>query len=157
MDQSETMPQTDVMGSVLDTFVGYNLKRAYMIVDSDFRAVMADKALSPRVFSALTLIARVPNLTQSDLSRRLGIERSGLVAIVDHLEGNGYVRRVPVPRDRRVHALCATDKGIALHQEAVALVRAHEDRLLSTFSDSERQQLISLLQRIRNISEKDEA
>lgn len=157
MDQAKHMVETDEQASVLDTFVGYNLKRAYMILDADFREAMSEKALSPRVFSALTLIAQVPNLTQSDLSRRLGIERSGLVAIVDALEGNGYVRRVPVPRDRRVHALCATDKGIALHQEAVALVRAHEDRLLSMFSTRERQQLISLLQKIRNISEKDEA
>mgnify|MGYP001602657296 CR=1 FL=1 len=70
----------------LDDLVGYNLKRAYVIVQSDFRAALGRDGLSPRVFSALSLVVQFPNITQSELARMLGIERSGLVAIVDDLK-----------------------------------------------------------------------
>ncbi|WP_439156147.1 MarR family winged helix-turn-helix transcriptional regulator [Yoonia sp.] len=149
--------KTPMPPSLLESLVGYNLKRAYVIIENDFRATLSEFAMSPRVFSALTLIAQVPNLTQSDLSRRLGIERSGLVAIVDELEGNGYVRRVPVPRDRRVQALCPTPDGLTLYREAVRLVRAHEDRVLTMLGTEERAQLIGLLQKIRQCEQGDTA
>lgn len=149
MVQTQRKVADQLMQPELETLVGYNLKRAYMIMQSDFRASLGDKAMSPRVFSALSLIVQLPNLTQSDLSRRLGIERSGLVAIVDELEGNGHVQRVPVPTDRRVQALCPTPKGIATYQEAAEMVRSHEARLLDVLTDAEREQLIALLQKIR--------
>ena len=137
----------------LETLVGYNLKRAYMIMQADFRAVMADRNMSPRVFSALTLVVNIPDITQSEVSRRLGIERSGLVAIVDALEGDGYLRRVPVPTDRRVQALRPTSKGVAVYEDAAALVRAHEDRMLSGLTAAERDQLITFLHKIRETEE----
>lgn len=156
MGQSQRKVSDQFMQSELETLVGYNLKRAYMIVQADFRASMGDKAMSPRVFSALSLIVQLPNLTQSDLSRRLGIERSGLVAIVDELQGNGHVQRVSVPTDRRVQALCPTPKGIAAYHEAAEMVRNHEDRLLQVLTDAEREQLITLLQKIRQREGEDE-
>ncbi|MCR8827830.1 MarR family winged helix-turn-helix transcriptional regulator [Pseudosulfitobacter koreensis] len=137
----------------LESLVGYNLKRAYVILQNDYRAVMGEHGLSPRVFSALTFVVETPNLTQSDLARRLGIERSGLVAIVDELEGRGYLRRVAVPQDRRVQALSPTDAGVQAYEAALTLVHAHEDRMLQTLDAGERDQLLHLLKKIRETGE----
>ncbi|MGB3245045.1 MAG: MarR family winged helix-turn-helix transcriptional regulator, partial [Sulfitobacter sp.] len=124
-------------------------KRAYVIVQKDFRAVMGDGGMSGRVFSALSFIAGMPGITQSDLARNLGIERSGLVAIIDELEAAKFVRRLAVPGDRRVQALHPTAIGEKAYAEAVAKVQLHEDRLLSFLSDTEKKQLVKLLQKIR--------
>ncbi len=137
----------------LESLVGYNLKRAYVILQNDYRAVMGDHGLSPRVFSALTFVVETPNLTQSDLARRLGIERSGLVAIVDELEGRGYLCRVAVPQDRRVQALSPTDAGVQAYEAALKLVHDHEDRILHTLDAVERAQLLHLLKKIRETGE----
>ena len=135
--------------SDLEDLIGYNLKRAYVIVQADFRAALGDDGMSPRVFSALSLCVRYPNITQSELARMMGIERSGLVAIVDELEAKKHLQRVPVPSDRRVQALVPTDAGRAAYDAAIDAVRAHEDRLFSDMSTEEKDTLLSLLKKIR--------
>lgn len=135
--------------SDLDDLVGYNLKRAYLIVREDFRRALGADGLAPRVFSALSLIVQFPNITQSELARMLRIERSGLVAIVDELEARGFLRRNPVPGDRRAQALSPTAAGTGAYGRARAAVRAHEDRLLAHLSHEEREVLVGLLGRIR--------
>ncbi|QFT59345.1 Transcriptional regulator SlyA [Sulfitobacter sp. THAF37] len=135
--------------SDLEQFVGYNLKRAYVILQADFRNALGQDSLAPRVFSALSLVVQFPHITQSKLARRLGIERSGLVAIVDQLEGLGYLSRDTVPGDRRVQALVPTDLGREAYADALATVRAHERALLADLTKEEQRTLISLLRRIR--------
>jgi DNA-binding MarR family transcriptional regulator len=101
------------------------------------------------VFSALSLVVQYPNVTQSGLARMLGIERSGLVAIVDELEGRGLLKRTNVPGDRRVQALVPTQKGKTVYADARATVRAHEEQLLSNLSADEKATLMALLAKIR--------
>lgn len=50
---------------------------------------------------ALNLLEHGP-LGASVLARRLGLTRPAITALIDRLEGAGYVARVPVPGDRRV-------------------------------------------------------
>ncbi|MBF9030024.1 MarR family transcriptional regulator [Rhodobacterales bacterium HKCCE3408] len=147
--------QTDPSAEVpdLDAFIGYNLKRAYILVETDFRAAMGDEGLSPRVFSALSFIVQFPNITQSELARQLGVERSGLVAIVDELEMRGFLTRALVPGDRRVQALIPTAAGRAAHGRALDKVRAHEERFFAGFTEEERQTLLALLLKTRAIAE----
>lgn len=139
--------------SDLEGFVGYNLKRAYVIVDADFRRALGEDGLAPRVFSALSLIVHTPGITQSDLARSLGIERSGLVAITDDLEARGFVLRKPVPGDRRVQALAPTKAGKTAYLEALETVRAHEARLLADLTPAEVETLIGLLRKIRQFGD----
>lgn len=138
-----------IEGTDLDDLVGYNLKRAYIVVQDDYKRAMGPDGMSARVFTALSLTHAYPNITQSELARRMGIERSGLVAIVDALETRGYLRRAPVPGDRRVQALVPTEAGRHAYQAAINTVRAHEAQLLTTLSRAEQAQLLSLLRKIR--------
>ena len=141
----ETEPEL----SDLEDLIGYNLKRAYIIVQKDFRQALGQDGLSARVFSALSLTVKFPNITQSELARTMGIERSGLVAIVDELESRDYLQRAPVPGDRRVQALVPTDAGRKAYADAICKVRAHEDTLFSDMSKDEQATLLSLLKKIR--------
>ena len=133
----------------LEGFIGYNLKRAYVIVQNDFRAALGEDGFAPRVFSALSLVVQFPEITQSELARRLGIERSGLVAIVDDLEKRGMLKRTLVPGDRRVQALVPTAAGQAAYASARETVLAHEARLFAPLTAEERATLVALLHKIR--------
>ncbi|WP_071796607.1 MarR family winged helix-turn-helix transcriptional regulator [Natronohydrobacter thiooxidans] len=137
----------------LEEFIGYNLKRAYVIVQSDFRRVLGEDGFSPRAFSALSLVVQYPNITQTGLAKMLGIERSGLVAIVDDLEQRGFVRRTHVPSDRRVQALLPTKAGAKAIADATDAVRAHENTLFASFTPEERSTLMALLLRVRELGE----
>jgi DNA-binding MarR family transcriptional regulator len=145
----------DVPDGDLESLIGYNLKRAYVIVRTDFRETLGEDGLSARVFSALSLTVRYPNITQSELARMMGIERSGLVAIVDELEAREYLRRAPVPGDRRVQALVPTDAGRLAYRKAIKAVRAHEDRLFADMTAEEKDTLLWLLKKIRQAEERE--
>ena len=149
MKQSDAGPAA-APRAALDRFVGYNLKRAYMLFQADFRDTFGADGLTPRAFSVLSLAAEMPGVTQSDLSRLLGIERSGLVAIVDDLEARGFLARVAVPGDRRVQALRPTKAGEAALAEMLGAVEDHEERLLGPLNEEERATLLGLLIKLRN-------
>ncbi len=149
-EESTDMPT----GSVLEGLVGYNLKRAYLVIQEDFRIALGKNGLSPRVFAALTLTVENPNITQSALARMLGIERSGLVAMVDSLEDKGYLKRTPVPGDRRVQALVPTKEGVAVHADIVRVVHAHENAFFAKMSADEKQTLLDILKKIRSVGDK---
>ena len=141
--------EIEAQASVLDRLIGYNLKRVYILMDADFRKTLEDDDMPPRVFSTLSIIVETPGVMQSDVARMLGIERSGLVAIVDGLEKRGLVERQPFPGDRRVHALHSTPAGKEVFQRGIKAVFAHEERALSMLSQGERKKLLSLLRKIR--------
>ena len=143
--------QKDMMSesSDLEALIGYNLKRAYVIVQADFRSALGKDGMSARVFSALSLCVRHPNITQSELARMMGIERSGLVGIVDELEAKRFLSRAAVPGDRRVQALVPTEAGREAYVEAMAAVRAHEEHLFADLTSAEKETLLTLLRKIR--------
>ncbi len=148
-DRKADAPDLAVSSSDLEDLIGYNLKRAYVVVQTDFRAALGQDGLAPRAFSALSLAVERPNITQSELARMLGIERSGLVAIVDELESRGFLSRTAVPGDRRVQALVPTEAGCAAYAQAVAAVRDHEERLLDDLTADDKDTLLRLLKKIR--------
>lgn len=140
--------QDDLLG-----FIGYNLKRAYMLVHFDFRTTLEELNVTQRTFSVLSIVVANPGISQSDVARALGIERSGTVVIVDELENRDMIERNKVPGDRRAYALSATAIGQAAYAKAVEAVRAHEERVLTGLNDMERQTLRDLLSRIHQVGE----
>lgn len=148
-DRSEIKGDARPNTTGLEQLIGYNLKRVYMLVRDDFRASLAGDDLSPRVFSALSLTVENEGITQSEVARRLSIERSGLVSIIDILEERGLVQRMPVKGDRRAQALHPTFKGNETYDRALKTVFKHEERAFDMLSSVERDQMMALLRKIR--------
>jgi DNA-binding MarR family transcriptional regulator len=131
--------------------VGYNMKRAYMRIYQDFADALSTLDLRQRTFSVLSLVVENPDISQSEVARSLGIERSGTVVIVDELEGRDLIRRDKVPGDRRAYALGATAEGKALYRAALKRIMEHENTLLAGFTQADRAALNRLLQRIHSL------
>ncbi|MEV4901110.1 MarR family transcriptional regulator [Citricoccus sp. NPDC055426] len=104
--------------------------------------------LKVRQFSVLSLAASGMNPSQRELGEFLSLDPSQIVALVDHLEQRGAVRRETDPRDRRSKIIVATEAGQQLHGQALKILEDSEDHTLSTLSPRERKQLRSLLLKI---------
>jgi DNA-binding MarR family transcriptional regulator len=144
--------RTDIAQSDLLSLIGYGMKRAYMRISQDFTQTLDVLNLRQRTFSVLSLVVENPDVSQSDIARTLGIERSGTVVIVDELEGRDLIRRDKVPGDRRAYALRATTAGIRLYKTALRRIAEHEDRVLSGLSPAERADLQRLLEHIHELN-----
>ncbi|AOY98796.1 MarR family transcriptional regulator [Cupriavidus sp. USMAHM13] len=138
----------DVDYGVLDSLVGYAIRRAQIRIYEDFVTSLAPWQITPPRFSALIIIARNPHLKLTDLARILGIARSGAVLLVDALEAMQLVERRPAPADRRAYSLALTHGGRKTLEAVTEAVRAHDARIAQALSPEEQATLKSLLSRL---------
>lgn len=132
---------------ILDTLVGYKLRRAQISVFSDFSEHCSKFGITPGLFGVLSIVERNPGLTQTAISTALGNDRSVMVSVVDRLEVMGVVERKPAVSDRRSHALYLTEYGETFYKELVAEVLAHEEGFLNLLSNDEKDLLFDILGR----------
>jgi|SRR5262249_33184936 MarR family transcriptional regulator for hemolysin len=86
--------------------------------------------------------------TQHELARALHIEGPTLTRHLDGLEEEGLVVRRRDADDRRAVSVELTDLGRAKHAEMLRAVQSFNRRLLAGLSDSEIEELRSLLARL---------
>ena len=134
---------------VLDSLVGYAIRRAQIKLYEDFITTLAPWDITPPRYSALVVIAHNPGLKLTELARILGIARSGAVMLIDALESMGFVARLPARSgDRRAHALELTPQGEEALQAISHAVVEHDHRMTQALTNDERKALVGLLQRI---------
>jgi DNA-binding MarR family transcriptional regulator len=104
--------------------------------------------LSPADAGILRLLRTAAGISQQELSSRLQIHPSRLVAILDNLERRQLVERKPNPDDRRLYSLHLTKEGGEMLQRIGKVAREHQDELLSVLSGEERAKLTDMLQRV---------
>jgi DNA-binding MarR family transcriptional regulator len=109
---------------------------------------LAPLGLRVRSYSVLALACGGIDPTQRELAEFLALDPSQIVALVDELERDGFVRREVAPADRRSNVVRATDAGQALFAEATSHTRVAESDALAVLTMGERDQLRTLLRRV---------
>lgn len=133
---------------LLDKLLGYHLRRAQSAVFQDFAIRLGHRQITPGQLGLLVLISNNPGVSQTDLARAVGIERSTLGEFINRFESSGFVERRVSTRDRRCHAIHLSTAGRRLLDEILPEVAEHERRLASSLSAQERDTLIGLLKRV---------
>jgi DNA-binding MarR family transcriptional regulator len=96
----------------------------------------------------LTALVEFGPATQADLGRRLGLDRSDMVAVVNDLEGRGLVTRNADPSDRRHKIVALTPAGVAMQTRLDELVHEANEMLLEPLSAEERVQFTDFVRRL---------
>ena len=114
---------------LLPGLLGYQLRRAQIAAFQHFAATVGKMGVTPGWFGMMVIVANNEGLSQTQLARALGIDGSTMVAMIDRLEENGWLRRQRSEIDRRTHALSLTDAGTELLDRLTPLVEAHDAEL----------------------------
>jgi len=133
---------------VLETFVGYNARRAWHIVSQIFAERMAVYGLKQVDFSVLSLLAHNPGATSRQLCSTLDILPPNLVSLIAAMDSRGLIERRRHPYDGRAIGLHLTPAGEALVREAEQTVIQLEADASARLTPRERETLIRLLQKI---------
>jgi DNA-binding MarR family transcriptional regulator len=88
-------------------------------------------------------------LRPTDLTDALMLTSSGTTKRLDRLEAAGLIAREPDPADRRGTLISLTAAGRERIDAVTGAHLANEDRLLSILSAQEREQLATLLRKLR--------
>jgi DNA-binding MarR family transcriptional regulator len=103
---------------------------------------LVERALEPvglrlRHYRLLRLLYFEGSRQQSTIGKALGIDRTTVVALVDHLEKLKLAKRVRSPDDRRVYQIAITDKGRRVSEKASETVNAVEANMFSPLTPDE--------------------
>lgn len=101
--------------------------------------------IKPYHYGVLVVLDEGGPAPQRAVGEALGIDKSSMVVVVDHLEGLGLVERHRNPENRRAYRLTLTDAGRKMISEAGPLVGRVEEDVLAPLDQAQRRQLHGLL------------
>jgi len=101
-------------------------------------------------FIILVLLNRDPDqsLSPSALAEMSSVTRATITGLLDGLESDGLVRRVPTASDRRSHSVCLTAKGKRFMNKMLPDHFRRMAGMMSNLNENERMRLIQLLYKV---------
>ena len=134
-----------------DYALGPLLRRAQQRAADAFNIALEPWGIQGRHFGVLMTLNRLGPMSQQELIRQLGADKSAMVRMIDDLENKSIVERRRHPSDRRAVAVTLTAHGREVFGEAERVARGVADELLDGFSAEERTQFRQLLARFVGI------
>ena len=127
-----------------------SILRSYQLLNDQVNKVMKTHDLTFARYEVLAWLATDPesSLTLSWISKTLRIPPATVTNLIDRLEDDGLVRRVPHPSDARTTLAEITPRGRRLAHNATRDLNAHVYERIG-LSEAKRNQLIDLLGELR--------
>lgn len=132
----------------LEEWVGFNLRMAQEAAFQAFSHLSLEIGESPGRFATLTLIARNPGISQTELSLAAGRDKSSLTPVIEDLVRRGLIERKRVDSDRRAYRLNLTPAGKKTLAQMTRCARKHERNLDRIIGPRERKKFVETLRRI---------
>ncbi|QDO98603.1 MarR family transcriptional regulator [Ferrovibrio terrae] len=126
---------------------GFQIRRAHQNSVSVFVECLKPFDLTPTQFGALTMVRRWGPVSQIDLARSLGFDRSTTALVVRLLGERRLIARSPNLEDRRKFALTLTPAGRRLLDASQKAAEEARLALLEPFTKAEAAEFLRLLRR----------
>jgi DNA-binding MarR family transcriptional regulator len=137
----------------LDQSPGHLLRRATQFAQDLFTKEVGPGGLTARQFAVLVTVERDEGLSQTDLVKQTGIDRSTLADMISRMISRGLLQRKRTASDRRANSVSLTAAGRrALNATMPQAVRA-EKMVLDALSPKQREALFEVLGVISNLAD----
>jgi DNA-binding MarR family transcriptional regulator len=142
-DQPDQADQSELLD-----FVGYNIRRAYLVVQAHFDSQMEKLDLRPAEFSVLSILCGNPGINQKAVADALAVAPPNLATLLDRLEIRGLLTRQRSSEDKRVQLVKLTAQGSRLYSRALKVAAEADSAAIGKLTATERAQLKKLLRKI---------
>ncbi len=129
------------------------VKKATLEFEKISNPYFAEYGLSSSQYKVLKFLYVQPSRTARvvDLERQYSMTHPTALGLIEALEKKGFTIRIENPKDARGKLVALTEKADSMQAELEALGEKIEDELTERLSGDERNQLISLLQKLIGI------
>ena len=114
-----------------------------------FRRIMKDRiepyGITVAMWTQLWELWHQDGLTQSEIARRIMLEKPSVNATIAKMEALGIIERKTDPNDRRERRVYLTDKGRALRDPLISMTAQINAEVLNDLNDAEVATLMRLL------------
>jgi len=104
-----------------------------------------------RQFVVLAAIAEAPGLSQSELVRATGIDRSTIADMMMRMGRSGWIARTPSPTDARAQSVNLTADGAKLLASATHHARAADAAILDALPRTKARTLLNILTKLAKL------
>jgi len=139
---------TAALPPALTHWPGYLMSLIAEHAAAHFERELGNEGIRGKHAQVLVVIDAEGPMSQRALGRRLRIDKSPMVGLVDDLEDLALAERRRSDIDRRVQAIHLTDKGRRVLQRVTRLADESNERMFDTLDDDERSLLRDLLRRV---------
>ncbi len=143
------------LGSAVNSRLSYLFQRLHLELGALHDELLAPFGIGAGDLAILLLIDAREPVSQQQMARRLDVDRTTMVALIDALESKGLVARRSDPADRRRNVIELTKAGGTTLRRATHASDEAEQRLLADLDEGEAAQLRSLLRRVSATSDRD--
>jgi DNA-binding MarR family transcriptional regulator len=127
-------PAATSLGPSVDSEITWLLHRAAQRMRSVTGEQAERHGVQLRDYIVLSALDKTPDLTQAELGKALGLDKTTLMSQLDRLERMGLVVRRADPRDRRARIPEITGAGNALRAKVASASDSAEAAVLNGFS-----------------------
>lgn len=138
-------PEAVGPGPTIDSEITWLLHRAAQRMRGATGDVAEQHGLALRDYIVLSALDKTPGLTQGELGKSLGLDKTTLMSQLDRLERKGLVVRHGDPRDRRLRIPAITGSGEVLRAKVADACAAVEASVLNSFGQDQVQALRRML------------
>lgn len=130
----------------------YNIARTYLMLTKEFSEFYKEFKFTPAKFNALVLIEHLgkeDGVSQIEISEKLIVTGANITGLIDRLEKDKLVVRIPDVKDRRSNRIKITKKGEELIEKIWSLHIEKTNSLVKHISNSRKNEVIGCLTEIR--------
>lgn len=127
---------------------GHMLRRAQQYAFDLFSKEIGDSRLTPRQFAVLLTVQQNEGLSQTDLVKRTGIDRSTLADMISRLIKRNLLSRTRTKADARANSVKITAAGKKEVNSHAAKVKKAEDKIMGPLPASKRADFMKALKAI---------
>jgi DNA-binding MarR family transcriptional regulator len=128
------------------------LHRAEQLAADRF-AQLVGNAVTLRQFAVLAAIAETPGLSQSELVRATGVDRSTLADMLNRLEKRALIARAASEADARIRSVTLTAEGRATFRASIRHARAADAAILDMLPRTKAKSLQNVLIKLAKLAD----
>jgi len=132
----------------LSNSLSHLLHRAQQFAADRFAEAVGNDPITQRQFAVLNGVAANEGLTQTDLVRATGIDRSTLAELVGRMTARKLLKRTRAKDDARANTVSLTAAGRAMIKRALPKVKAADDAIANSLPKTQRSAFVSSLKKI---------
>lgn len=140
----DTFQQTDSQ----DISAGAVTSHAARLLSQALAEAQQTLRIAPAQYRIMRELWREDGLVQKNLIARLDIEQSTIGNTINRMVRDGLIERQPHPQDGRSQILCLTPHAKKMKDQAVNIACRINDKALSGFSEEEKIQFFSLMDKM---------
>jgi DNA-binding MarR family transcriptional regulator len=129
------------------------LHRAEQLAADRFTQLVGADNVTLRQFAVLAAINNTPGLSQSDLVRATGVDRSTMADMMTRMEKRGWVTRTASTLDARAHSVRLAPAGESILTTATNHARAADAAILDALPRTNRRTFLNTLTKLGKISD----